>query len=186
MARHVLPHERALRKWLNGRVPPDIDVDDILQETYTRLIMKESVAEILNIRNYVYQVAYSILALHIRRARVVFIDAVSEIEELNVAAIEPSPEDHAGGREELRHLAEAVNRLPGKIREVFLMRRVQEMSQKEVAKTLGLSESTVEKHMSRSLFLLMRTLFDSGKDFERASKRIGMALSRDEPHRGGD
>ena len=39
-----LPHEPALRAWLRRRRLGGLDIDDIIQETYTRLIAAESVA----------------------------------------------------------------------------------------------------------------------------------------------
>ncbi|CCW20018.1 hypothetical protein EBBID32_43890 [Sphingobium indicum BiD32] len=37
LAREILPHETALRRWLRKRVPEDLTMDDVVQETYARL-----------------------------------------------------------------------------------------------------------------------------------------------------
>ena len=38
LGRHVLPHEPALRAWLRRRRLDGLEIDDVIQETYTRLV----------------------------------------------------------------------------------------------------------------------------------------------------
>ncbi len=61
LGRHVLPHEAALRHWLRGRRLGGLDADDVVQETYARLIAAESVAHIRNARTYMFQTAGSVV-----------------------------------------------------------------------------------------------------------------------------
>ncbi|MCX6950974.1 MAG: RNA polymerase subunit sigma-24, partial [Verrucomicrobia bacterium] len=37
-AEHVLPHEPMLRAWLRGRFPSLADLDDVVQETFARVL----------------------------------------------------------------------------------------------------------------------------------------------------
>lgn len=46
------------------------------------------------------------------------------------------------------------NRLPSRCQAVFWLRRIENLSQKEIAVVVGISEGTVEKHMLRALRLL--------------------------------
>ena len=57
--------------------------------------------------------------------------------------------------------AQMIAALPGKVRDVFTLRRVYGLSQRDVAAKLGLAESTVEKHMARG-FLIMLVQFGYG------------------------
>ncbi|MFA4871109.1 MAG: RNA polymerase sigma-70 factor [Pedobacter sp.] len=57
-----------------------------------------------------------------------------------------------------QQLNEAVSTLPGKCQLVFKMSREQELSNKEIATELDISEKTVEKHMTNALKTL-RTRF---------------------------
>jgi len=63
----------------------------------------------------------------------------------------------------LHRLAGMIARLPGRIREVFTLRRVYGLSQREVAEKMGIAESTVEKHMARGFLLMLEQFRDSGK-----------------------
>jgi RNA polymerase sigma-70 factor (ECF subfamily) len=178
LARHVLPHEPALRAWLSTRRVADLDVDDIVQETYARLASAESVADVRNARTYAFQTAYSVIMSHLRRSRVVSIRAVADIDELGAVSDSPSPEEEAADRDELHRLAEAVAALPEKVREVFSLRRIEGLSQRQVAERLGLAESTVEKHMAKSFRLLMDRFGRGGKAPSRASRRGEVTVAK--------
>lgn len=178
LSRHVLKHEPALRAWLGRRRIAGLEIDDIVQETYARLIAVESVAGIGNVKTYMFQTAYSVLVSHVRRARVVAFETVADLEHLG-ATRDVSPEDQVIDRDELNRLARAIATLPGKIRDVFILRRVNGLSQRDVACELGLSESTVEKHMSRGIYLLMNLISNSGNDNPRASRAWGAKFHHD-------
>jgi RNA polymerase sigma-70 factor (ECF subfamily) len=169
LGRHVLPHEPQLRSWLKRRNLGGLEIDDVIQETYARLFQAESVAHIQDGRNYAFQVAGSVVIDHLRRLKVVPITSVPGLDYLEVGSDEPSPERQVIDRDELTRLAEMIARLPGKIRDVFTLRRVHGLSQREVAAKLGLSESTVEKHMARGLLLMAGQYGHGGKSPPRPS-----------------
>ena len=140
-----------------------MDVDDIIQETYTRLLQAERVDHIRNPRNYAFQTALSVLVDHLRRRKVIPITTIANIEHLQVISDLPSPERQVIDREELHRLANVIAELPEKVREVFKLRRIEGLSQREVAEKIGISENTVEKHISRGLLLILRAFRDGGK-----------------------
>lgn len=173
LARHVLPHEPALRAWLRKRRLAGLEIDDVVQETYARLITLDSVDGIRNPRTYAFQAAYSVLMTHLRRSRVVSFQTVADIDQLGATAEDPSPERMVADRDELQRLGEAIAAMPAKMRDVFTLRRVEGLSQREVAQRLGIPESTVEKNMSRG-FRLLADLFsrDGGNSTSGASKAV--------------
>ena len=141
----VLPHEPGLRAWLGRKRNSGIDVDDVIQETYTVLAARESVDDIRNPRAYLFQVAHSIVVRHIRRASVVSIQAAEDLEGFDPADDAVSPEQTLIDRDELRRLAEAIAAMPGQTRQAFILRRVHGHTQREIANRMRLSESTVRK-----------------------------------------
>jgi len=162
LGRQVLPHEPALRAWLSRRRLGGLDVDDIIQETYSRLMTAESVQHVHDARSYTFQVAGSVVIDHLRRMKVVSIASVPDLDILEVVSEEPSPERQVIDRDELHRLAGAIARLPGRVREVFTLRRVYGLSQREVAEKMGIAESTVEKHMARGFLLMLEQFRDGG------------------------
>lgn len=170
LARHVIPHEPALRAWLRNRPLAGLEIDDIVQETYARLIAVESVEGVRNPKTYAFQAAYSVMMTHARRSRVIAFQTVADIDQLGALADEPSPEHRVADRDELQRLGEAIASLPARVRDVFTLRRVEGLPQREVARRLGLSESTVEKHMSRGFYLLTARFARGGNQIADASR----------------
>lgn len=77
------------------------------------------------------------------------------------SAPEPEPEIHftalqqkEAQNEQSRRIAEALDRLPPKCREVFLMVKMQGMSYKQTAEALDISVKTVENQMGKAIKVL--------------------------------
>lgn len=171
--RHILPHEPALRGWLRRKRTPDLDVDDIVQETYAVLATRERVDDIRHPRAYLFQVAHSLIVQHIRRARIVSIQAVDDLDQFIPVDEGASPEQSAVDRDELMRLAEAIATLPGKTREAFVLRRVHCLPQREIALRMRISENTVEKHIARGIRLLAERFGRGGKPASQTSRKTG-------------
>jgi RNA polymerase sigma-70 factor (ECF subfamily) len=163
LGRHVLPHEPQLRAWLRRRTLGGLEIEDVVQETYARLVAAESVTHVHDAKSYAFQVAGSVVIDHLRRMKVVPISSVPDLDYLEVVSDDPSPERQVIDRDELNRLAHMIADLPARVREVFVLRRVHGLSQREVAERLGLSESTVEKHMSRGFLIMLERLGHGGK-----------------------
>jgi len=65
---------------------------------------------------------------HLRRMKVVSIASVPDLDYLEVVSDDPSPERQVIDRDELHRLAGMIARLPGKVRDVFTLRRVYGLS----------------------------------------------------------
>lgn len=188
LARYVLPHEPALRGWLARRALPDLDVDDIVQETYAILAALEQVDHIHNPRTYAFEVAKSVILQAVRRARVVTFEALSEVGGLEVpVGHEPSPETITADRQELARVAALIAALPGKCREAFTLRKVHGLSQREIAQRMGVSENTIEKHIGKGLRILTDAIGRGGnlraeasrpRDDEKPQQRAGSPRER--------
>lgn len=177
LAAHVLPHEAWIRRVIARQAEScGIEVDDLIQESYALLARLPSVAEIAVPHRYALQVARSVLLQHVRRARIVSIDAVADLDALNAAADAPSPEDHMFGRHELARVAAAIEAMPEPVRRAFWLRRVEGLSQRDVAARLGLSESTVEKQISRGIKILADRFSRGGNGAPRASTSDAPAI----------
>jgi RNA polymerase sigma-70 factor (ECF subfamily) len=153
--RNILPHEAALRGWLSRAAPVGVDPDDVIQESYTILAELETVDAIRHPRAYLFQVARSVIMRHVRRARIVPIHTVDDLERLEQPEAAASPEQYAIDRDELRQLARAIAAMPLKTREAFVLRRVRDMPQREIAARMRISENTVEPHISRGILFLI-------------------------------
>jgi RNA polymerase sigma factor (sigma-70 family) len=168
--RNILPHESALRGWLSRAAPAGIDADDVIQEAYTILAELETVDAIRHPRAYLFQVARSVIMRHVRRARIIPIHTVDDLERLDHFDDAASPEQHTIDRDELRQLAHAIAAMPLKTREAFVLRRVSGLSQREIAARMRISENTVETHISRGVAFLIDWFGRSGNKRSQTSR----------------
>jgi len=150
----ILPHEADVRAWLRRARLGSEDIEDILQESYCRMASLISVEHILSPRGYFFTVAKNIAFMRIRRARVVRIDTVDEIDRLEIMSEMPSPEQVAVGRGELARVYRLIAALPARCRRIFEMRKIQGLPQKEIAQIMGLSETIVENESAKGLKLI--------------------------------
>jgi RNA polymerase sigma-70 factor (ECF subfamily) len=101
-----------------------------------------------------FTTARHLMTDRLRRERVVSIEAVGDIDALNVPVDEVTPDRRLDAHQELKRLAEAFDRLPDRCREVVWLRRVEQLSQKQVAARMGISEKTVEKQIAKGARLI--------------------------------
>jgi RNA polymerase sigma-70 factor (ECF subfamily) len=177
LGRNILPHEPALRAWLNNRRLGDLDPDDIIQETYTRLINVQSVYAIRNPKSYMFEAAKSVIYSHLRRSKIVPMANLSDFDAVGFCSDDPTPEDYTIHRDELQRLAEALSALPDRARRVLEMRRLEEKSQKQIAAELGITEGKVEKLMGEALFGL-RNMFGRQRNTASRASKLTIKASR--------
>lgn len=153
-AREILVHEAALT-WLLARCRPQRDeVADLRQEIYARVYEAAAREPPRQPKAFLFTTARHLLADRVRRSKVVSIEPMGDFEPSSVLVDEVSPERWCGGRQRLARLARAFDRLPDRCREVVWLRRVEHLSQREVAQRLGISEKTVEKHIAKGMRLI--------------------------------
>lgn len=157
--REILAHERALMRYLTRIWRDHEEVLDLRQETYVRVYAAAQRSRPSRPKSFLFSAARHLMTDHIRRRRIVAIDAVGDLEALNVPVEEGSPEARATVHEELQRLAQALDSLPAKCREVIWLRRVDDLPQKEVAARLHITQKTVEKHVAKGMKLLAQALF---------------------------
>jgi RNA polymerase sigma-70 factor (ECF subfamily) len=151
---HILVHEAALTRYLNRAWPRRHEVADLRQEIYVRLYEATQQGRPANAKAFLFATARNLLTDRIRRARIVPIEVVGDPDSLNVMVDDLSPERRLNAWQELKRVTRALNRLPPKCREIVWLRKVDEMSNKEIADHLGLSVRTVEGQMLKGMRLL--------------------------------
>jgi len=186
LARHVLPHEPLIRARLHQVRVQDLEIDDVIQEMYARLLNMPSLESIRYPRQYAIQTAKSVVIDHLRHNRVVSIISSGSLEQLNIAVPEANTEERLEFQEEIQDIAGALAQLPAVCRETLILRRIEGLSQKETAKRLGIAEKTVEKHMARGVCKLMDLFGRGGKSKVRSSRSGEEVRTQDEALKPGD
>lgn len=158
----VLPLEGRLTRYLRRMWRDPAEIDDLRQEIYVRVYESAHNRIPPAAGPHLFAVARNLLIDRLRRARLVPIDHGADLARLNVITDEVDAERVLSGREEIRRLQEIVAILPPRCREVFRLRKVLGQSQKEVAATLGIAESTVEKQLAKAMRVLAAQFYGGG------------------------
>lgn len=143
-AEQVKPHEPMLRAWLTRRFPSEGDIDDFIQEAYLRILQAQLVRPISSPKAYLFATARNVALERIRHRKVAGEFPLAEIEASPVLDEEPLIPDAVGHSEELALLTQAIQSLPTRCRQILTLRKIYGLSQREVAKRLGIAEHTVE------------------------------------------
>lgn len=160
VAREIMPHEGTIRGWLRQRGLSPEDVDDLIQEAYAKLAGLRNAEQIASPGAYFFQTVRFLMIDQIRRARVVRIDAVGQIADLPSHVDELDPERVTTDRHALDHVLGLIETLPERCRAIIKMRKIEGLSQRDIATRLGVSESIVENDAVKGMLLLTRALQD--------------------------
>ena len=142
----------------------DEDARDIAQESLTRLLRYRDSEPMEAWRPLLYRIARNLLNEQWRRAQ-----SHRERENVPVDSIElpdpaPPPDLAIEQAQQQAWLREAMLSLPPRCRQVFVLVRIDGLSQGEVARRCGISVKTVEKHLAVALAALCDKagIWDSG------------------------
>jgi RNA polymerase sigma factor (sigma-70 family) len=170
---NIVPHEADLRARLRRMAVPEQEISDIVQDAYVRIAKLDSVGHIRSGRAYFFTTARTALLQRIRHERIVRIDSMTEMEALTIADEDPGPERQVSARQELARVRALIDALPDRCREIFELRRIQGVPQREIAERLGIPEHTVEAQAIRGLKLILKALAGDGSpDSEIHSRKV--------------
>lgn len=158
-----------MRSWLRRHVYrlSTTDIDDLIQDAYPRLWTADY-TRIANGRGYLFTTVRNLLMERSRRARIVPMERLGEIDALRIPTEEPGPNRRVGAQNELERLMRIVAQLPEQCQRAFRLQKFQNRSQREIALEMNITEQTVEKHLATALARILEAL---GGDEERAPAR---------------
>ncbi len=160
---HVLPLEGVLERFLRRNWRDADEIADLRQEVYARVFDSCAQGQPDSAQAFVLSTARNLLIDRARRAQIVDIETFADMDGLSPTLDELSPERHLAARSELRLLQRALDLLPARCREVVELRKVEGLSQREVAARMGISEDTVEKQVSKGVRALALALQSTGQ-----------------------
>lgn len=149
-AEQVQPHEPALRGYLHRLVAPG-DIDDLVQETYARLLRARERGPIEHPRGLLFATARNTARDLFRRRTVANTFPITETEGSRVIDPAPAAPELACRGQESEILEAAIAALPPRCREILLLRKFENLSHREIAQRLGIAEHTVEAQLTKAL-----------------------------------
>lgn len=143
-------HGREVERFLARRLACPETAAELTQETFARLLRSGALERIDNVRAYLFRTAANLALDHLRRRKHMHLPAdAQELE--RVADTAPGVDRQLLSRQALQRLRAAVDALPARQREVFLLHKFQDLSYQEIADRLGIAKNTVMVHMVRAL-----------------------------------
>lgn len=144
-------NERALKRFLGRFFYSTHDIEDILQEVFLQTWSIEKKQEIQLPKSYLFRVARNIALKELRKKSEQITGYIEEVNHDELIRNETSTEKAADFNERLTLLGQALGTLPPRCRSVFILRKIFGFSQKEIARRMNISVSTVEKHIINGL-----------------------------------
>ena len=153
-----------LVRFFAARLNSRAEAEDLVQDLYLRLTTMEPVATVENPSALLHRNRSNLLLDRMRRQKRSgardhdWREANTTILAGREVADEPSADEVVTARQRLRAQVEAVDDLPEKTRHAFQLHKLDGLSHAETARRMGISTSTVEKHISSALKTLTRRL----------------------------
>lgn len=174
-------HRRWVAAILLAHKPSDVDVEDLLQEVAVSMVRKiHTLNDPKSVRPWLRTIAINAARTSARRRNVRLrlvrpVEDAAAVEEASGVAQRFHAERAAQVENESRgrRLLELARQLPEKYREPILLRSIRGMSQKQVAETLGLPETTVETRLARARRMLREALGEDEADSAGPEARSG-------------
>ncbi len=141
---HLQPHEALLRGWLRARFPREKDVDDIVQEAILRVLRARETGEVRSPKAFFFVTARNLVIAAQRKNAIRPQIDLADLADLDVQDEKADVSGSVIHAEELELLTEAIQALPDRCRQIITLRKIYGLSQREIARELGISENTVE------------------------------------------
>jgi RNA polymerase sigma factor (sigma-70 family) len=158
----VRPHATALRAWLRAQFPSLMDPDDLVQESYLRLLRARNAGKIANAKAFLYTTARNVALDLVRRNRVAPTESLVSEAASFVTREGTDVAEHACRAQEIEILHEAIRSLPDRCREIMTLQRIHGLSNRQIADRLGLSIHTINAQMVIGLMRCRNYLKERG------------------------
>lgn len=165
--RLVARYRRPLLSFFLRRVEEQDEAEDLTQEVFLRIVRRDDTAPLENPETYIFRIAANLLrdrARHSASHHLAEHDSLDadEPDSLRVGPQARSlvedigPERVLLSQESLTEVMEALDELGFRTRDIFLLCRLDQMKQRDIATLYGLTVSAVEKHIAKAGLHLTR------------------------------
>ncbi len=150
-------HHSWLFSWLNKRLSCHAQAADLTQDTFERLLKKPVKQEVIEPRAYLTRIAQGLMIDGLRRTK---------LEQRYREQIQQLPQEYQGDPEQQLTLLQTLMQidlmldgLKPKVRQVFLMSRLDGLTYIAIAEQMAMSLSSVEKYMAQAMLHCYRMRF---------------------------
>lgn len=146
-----------LVRFFRRRIPAQANAEDLAQETLLRVLRAGALDRVDDPERYVFRVAINQLRDHQRLARRfdhpsarIDVDAAIASEQESQLMEDFDPERVISSRDTLRRVMESLGELDERTRNIFVLFKLENMRQKDIAALYGIAQSTIEKYVVKA------------------------------------
>ena len=150
-------HHSWLFSWLNRRISCHAQAADLTQDTFERLLNKPVKQKVIEPRAYLTRIAQGLMIDGLRRSKVEQ-RYKTQIQQLP-QDLQDSPEQQLAMLQTLMQIDLMLDGLKPKVRQVFLLSRLEGLTYLVIAEKMSLSLSSVEKYMAKAMLHCYRARF---------------------------
>ena len=148
-ARHVLPHEPMLRAWLRTRFARSLEIDDLVQDAYARVLSARAAGTAMHSpKAFLFATARNLALDTLRRRQISGEDSLVRFDPRDVLDEADGIPESVDRAEKLELLTAAIQSLPERCRQVLTLRKIYGLPQREIAARLGISVCTVSAQLT--------------------------------------
>ena len=140
-----------LKRYIARLLKRPEDIEDVSQEAFLKLLEAAAKGEIRYPKAYLFRTARNLALNNLARKSNILVDSLEDFAIPDVIGKTGLLEDQMVIQQRFEFLSRAVASLPEVTRQVLILRKYQGLSRKEVATTLNISISAVEKHLAKAL-----------------------------------
>lgn len=144
----MLEYYKEILNYIQRMIGDKESARDVTQEAYIRVLEIDSKTKIDNKRAYLYKIARNIVFDESKKNKNK--TNVLYEEENHFIPKEEQPEEIINKANEQKLLMEAINTLPARNKQAFVLHVIKGYSRKEIAKIMGISTNAVEKNITRA------------------------------------
>lgn len=132
--------------------------EDIIQEIFYILLKRRPYVAKEKIASYIFTMAHNTCYNHIKRNKILYnnidietLSSTESLQQLFAYDFYENPGNSPIHNMLIEDVLSLCDKLPTKTARVFRMSRIEGMTNRQIAKALGITQSTVEKHISKSI-----------------------------------
>ena len=150
-------YNETLVRYLTTRLRNRQDAVEVAQEAYIRLIRRDNLAEVDCFQSFLFRTATNI-SIDVQRQRARRAESFAKSKMLFGNIDEITPERELNARQTLLELKKALEELPPKCREAFILYKFKNLDHAEIAEKMELSVSSIRKYIARGLAFCIREM----------------------------
>lgn len=145
-------HQSWLQSWLCKKMGSTMEAADLTHDTFIKVLLKNDLKQVIEPRAYLVTIAHGLMVNFIRRRDMeqAYLAAMVSLGHGEVAVV-PSAEEFLITLEKLVAVDRMLDGLPVKVKQAFLLHKLNGMTYPEIAADMGMSTVSIKKYIARAM-----------------------------------